>query len=102
MADAHHLPDTDQVEREASEWIARLHADAPTPDDRANCEAWLAQHPWHTRTYEEMCTIWHTFTAAGPLVRTIAFGEAMNEAAKERAPRLRRFLAILHCARRSP
>jgi transmembrane sensor len=95
MADAHHLPDTDRVEREASDWIARLNSDDPTADDSAGCDAWRAAHPRHSRTFDEMCATWRTFTAAGSLVRTVAFGDAMNEAAKERTPRLRRLRVLL-------
>jgi ferric-dicitrate binding protein FerR (iron transport regulator) len=102
MADAHHLPDTERVEREASEWIARLNADDTTDDDRAHCDAWRAAHPRHTGTFDDMCATWRAFTAAGPLVRTVAFGEAMNEAARERAPRLRRVFAIFRRVRRPP
>jgi ferric-dicitrate binding protein FerR (iron transport regulator) len=99
MAEAHHLPDTDRVEHEASEWIARLNADDVSDDDRAQCEAWCTAHPWHARTYDEMSASWREFTAAGPLVRAVALGAAMNEAVKERVPHLRWLYAILRRVR---
>jgi transmembrane sensor len=89
MAEAHQLPDADQVEREASEWIARLNADDASDDDRACCDAWRCAHPGHTRTYDAMCETWRRFIVAGPLVRAVAFGETMNEASRERPPALR-------------
>jgi ferric-dicitrate binding protein FerR (iron transport regulator) len=99
MAEAHHLSDVDRVEREASEWIARLNADEVSDDDRAHCAAWCTAHLWHARTYDEMCATWHMFTAAGPLVRAVALGEAINEAARERTPRLSWLYALLRRVR---
>src|SRR2546427_7834726 len=36
----HRIPDMDQVERQASEWIARLNADDVSADERARFEVW--------------------------------------------------------------
>jgi transmembrane sensor len=83
MVEAHRLPDAERVEREASEWIARLNADDVSEDDRTHCDAWRTEHLVHARTYDSMCATWRTFTAAGPLVRAVAFGESMNEAAHD-------------------
>jgi len=99
MAEAHQLPDADQVEREASEWIARLNAEDASDDDRACCAAWRGAHPGHARTYDAMCETWHRFTAAGPLVRAVAFGESMSEAAQERGAPVRWLYRLLRCVR---
>ena len=49
MAEVHRIPDMDQVERQASEWIARLNADDVSADDRARFEVWRSAHPLHAR-----------------------------------------------------
>lgn len=95
MAEAHRLPDTDHVEREASKWIARLNADDVSDDDRAHCDAWRGAHPGHARTYDAMCETWGRFTASGPLVRAVAFGESLSEAAQDHAGPLRWLFAFL-------
>ena len=41
MGKVHRLPSTDDAEREASTWFARMNADDVTADDRARFEAWL-------------------------------------------------------------
>ena len=80
MAEVHRLPDVDQSERQASEWIARLHADDVSDDDRAHFESWRASHQLHARIYDELLSTWRAFNAAGPLVRAVSFGQSMNEA----------------------
>jgi transmembrane sensor len=95
MVEAHRLPDVDQIEREASEWIARLNADDVSNDDQARFRQWCGTHARHARIYDEMCATWRQFTAAGPLVRAVALGEAMNEAAQEHAHHPRWFHALL-------
>ena len=89
MAEVHRIPDMDQVERQASEWIARLNADDVSADDRARFEVWRSAHPLHARAYDELAATWCAFTAAGPLIRAVSFGQSMNEAALRRAPRRR-------------
>jgi transmembrane sensor len=93
MAEVRHLPDFDRIEREASEWIARLNADDVSVEDRARFDAWRRAHVQHARAYDELSATWHAFTAAGPLVRAVSFGQSMNEAARIRSPR-RRWIAI--------
>jgi transmembrane sensor len=78
MADIHQLPDIEEVEREASEWIARLHADDTSSEDRARFDAWRKAHPSHVRAYEEMSATWRQFMEAGPIVRAVAFGQALG------------------------
>src|ERR1700741_5315359 len=87
MVEVHRLPDTDRIEREASEWIARLNADDVSVDDRARFEVWRRAHSSHARAYEELSETWRAFNAAGPLVRAVSFGHSMNEAAKVVRPR---------------
>src|SRR5437016_3238083 len=94
MADVHRLPDVSKVEREASEWIARLNADDVSADDRARFEVWRVAHPLHARAYDELSATWQQFTAAGPLIRAVSFAQSMNEAATVRAPRRRWALAV--------
>ena len=89
MADVHRLPDASEVEREASEWIARLNADDVSADDRARFEVWRVAHPLHARAYDELSATWQQFTAAGPLIRAVSFAQSMNEAATSRPPRRR-------------
>jgi transmembrane sensor len=87
MGEVRHLPDSDRVELEASEWIARLNADDVTEDDRARFEAWRRTHALHARTYDDMAATYRAFTAAGPLVRAVSFGHSMNQAAKAAIPK---------------
>jgi transmembrane sensor len=82
MLKVHRLVDMDRIEREASEWIARLNADDVSAGDRARFEAWRRAHPLHARAYDGLSATWREFTAAGPLVRAVSFGQSMNEAAK--------------------
>jgi transmembrane sensor len=80
MSEVHQLPESDRIEREASEWIARLNADEVADTDRQHFEEWRNSHPMHARSYNELLTTWQAFTAAGPLVRAVSFGRSMNEA----------------------
>ena len=45
MGEVHKLPSTDDTEREASTWFARMNADDVSADDQARFEAWLSAHP---------------------------------------------------------
>ncbi len=87
MANIHRLPDVDDAEREASEWIARLDADDASADDRARFEAWRQAHPRHARAYEELSATWRQFTDAGRLVRAVALGQALGFAETPRTAR---------------
>jgi len=68
MADVHRLPSVRKVEKEASEWIARLDADDVTAEDRARFEAWRRAHPCHARAFEDLSQTWHRFLKAVPAV----------------------------------
>lgn len=81
MADIHRLPNERRVVQEASEWMARLHADDVTAEDRADFEAWRNAHPLHRRTFDQLTGTWNRFAAARPLVSAVAFGQSMNETA---------------------
>jgi transmembrane sensor len=89
MADVHRIPDANEAERLASEWIARLNADDVSADDRARFEAWRTAHPMYARAYEALSTTWDQCTAARPIVRAVSFAESMRDAAVA-PPRLRR------------
>lgn len=82
MSNLRRLPDKAQVERAASDWVVRLHADDVSKDERLAFEAWRNAHPLHARVYEEIRATWREFQDLGPLVRAVAFGESMNKAAR--------------------
>jgi transmembrane sensor len=94
MVEAHQLPDMDRVQREASEWIARFNADDVSSDERVRFDEWYGAHARHARTYDEMCATWRAFAAAGLLVRSVALGEAMNQAARQHPPHPRWFQTL--------
>src|SRR5258708_36079660 len=87
MGDVHRLPSTDEVEREASAWFARLNADDVTADDRTRFEAWSCAHPCNAKAYEELSATWQELVKSGPLVRAVNFGQVMNAASAPPAPR---------------
>lgn len=82
MTDIRRLPDSNRIEREAGDWIARLNADDVSDDDRARFASWRAAHPSHARVYEAMTAAWRAFSAAGAVVRAVSFGESMNQASR--------------------
>lgn len=94
MSDVHRIPGLNEVEREASEWIARLNASDVTPEDRAGFEAWRSAHLLHARVYEEMSALLAELEHAGPMVRAVSFAQSMNEAttvqSRDSSVRLRR------------
>ncbi len=61
MSDLDPKPSIEQVEQEASEWIARLNGDVVSDNDRAEFKTWLAQDPIHERMYEELLVTWRLF-----------------------------------------
>jgi transmembrane sensor len=80
MGDVHRLPGTDETEREASSWFARMNADDVTADDRARFETWLTAHPWNAKAYADISATWEELVKSGPLVRAVSFGQMMNAA----------------------
>ena len=97
MGEVHRLPDPEQIEREASDWFARMKADEVTADDRACFEAWLGAHPCNVKAYAELEATWKELVRSGPLVRAVHFGQVMN-AASARSARAPRWLAGLVAA----
>jgi transmembrane sensor len=89
MSDVHRLPEAEQIEREASEWLARLNADDVSSADRVRFEEWRSSHPLNARSYDSLLKTWNKFTAVGPLVRAVSFGHSMNEATVPRSFRWR-------------
>ena len=93
MGEVHWLsrtsPATEDAEREASVWFARMNADDVTAEDRLRFEAWLAAHPGHAKAYADLCDTWQELVKSGPLVRAVYFGQAMNAASAPPAPRRR-------------
>src|ERR1700730_1396642 len=89
MGDVHKLPSTDDLEREASAWFARMNADDVTADDRTRFEAWLRAQPYNAKVYAELSATWQELVKSGPLVRAVYFGQVMNAASAPPAPRRR-------------
>jgi transmembrane sensor len=92
MGDVHRLPDPETVEREASDWFARMNADDVTADDRARFEAWRQAHSCNERAYEELVATWNELVCSRPLVHAVSFGQAIN-AASARPAHVPRWLA---------
>jgi transmembrane sensor len=88
MGDIHRLPDLATTEREAADWFARMNADDVTADDRSRFEAWLQANAVHEKAYAQLCCTWTEIRKAGPLVRAVSFGQAMNAATAHGRPRL--------------
>lgn len=85
MSEVHQLPESDRIDQEASEWIARLNADDVSDVERKQFAAWRDAHPMHARSYDELMGTWQAFTAAGSLVRAVSFGHSMNAATVPRS-----------------
>src|SRR6202030_2292074 len=89
MGKVHRLPSSDDAEREASTWFARMNADDVTADDRTRFEAWLRTHSCNAKAYAEVSATWQELVKSGPLVRAVYFGQVMNAASAPPAPRRR-------------
>jgi transmembrane sensor len=89
MGDVHRLPSTDDTEREASAWFARMNADDVTADDHTRFEAWLRAHSCNAKAYAELSATWQELEKSGPLVRAVYFGQVMNTASVPPVPRRR-------------
>jgi transmembrane sensor len=93
MGEVHRLPSTDDAEREASAWFARMNADDVTADDRIRFDAWFRAHSGNAKAYEELSATWRELKKSAPLVRAVSFGQVMNAAAVPPS-RGRRWMAI--------
>src|ERR1700682_2807986 len=89
MGNVHRLPVTDDVERQASAWFARMHADDVTADDGTRFEVWLHGPPCSAKSYAELSATWEELVESGPLVRAVNFGQVMNAASTPPASRRR-------------
>jgi transmembrane sensor len=89
MGDVHRLPITDNAEREASAWLARMNADDVTADDRTRFAAWLDAHSCNAKAFADLSATWQELVKSGPLVRAVYFGQAMNAASAPPAARRR-------------
>jgi transmembrane sensor len=98
MADRHRWSDIEEVEREASEWIARLDADDISAEDRARFEVWRHSHPLHARAYEELSDTWRQFTGAVPLDRVAADIHLLQQPRSSYRPQRWLQLATAACA----
>jgi len=81
MSNIHPLPDAATLQREASAWIARLHADDVTADDMARFEAWRASSARHARTFEAMAGTVMEVRQAKRIVDAVSFGNTIQAAA---------------------
>lgn len=93
MVDVHRLPDRKEIERVASEWVARLNADDVSAGERAAFETWRTAHSWHACAYAELNATWNYLTQAGPRVRAVSSGQAMNMALPTARRRWQRWVA---------
>jgi transmembrane sensor len=80
MGEIHQLPDMGKTEREAADWFARMNADDVSAADSTRFEAWLRAAAYNEKAYAELCATWTELRKAGPLVRAVSFGQAMNAA----------------------
>lgn len=90
MADMHRLRSQWEVEREASEWIARLHSEDVNEADRSGFEAWRRADARNGRTYEDMLHTWQQLSEAGRLVRAVNLGQVLNALTRDAIARLPR------------
>jgi transmembrane sensor len=95
MGDVHRLPATEDTEREASVWFARMNADDVTAEDRARFDTWLSAHPWNAKAYADLSETWQELKKSGPLVRAVSFGQSMNAASVPPASRRRWLVTAL-------
>lgn len=80
MSNIHPLPDAATLQREASAWIARLHADDVTADDLARFEAWRATSARHARAFEELAGTVMEVKRARRIVDAVSFGNTIQAA----------------------
>jgi len=83
------LPSPASIQREASAWIARLHADSVTPEDRARFDKWRGASASHARAYDELDATWRHLERTGELVSSVSLGQAFNESSLQAIRRAR-------------
>lgn len=81
MSNIRTLPDAATLQREASTWIARLHADDVTEGDLARFEAWRATSARHARAFEDMAGTVMEVKRAKRIVDAVSFGNTIQAAA---------------------
>jgi transmembrane sensor len=90
MADMHRIRSQWEVEREASEWIARLQSEDASEADRSAFEAWRRADLRNARTYEDMLRTWTQLANAGRLARAVNLGQVLNALTRDALARLPR------------
>lgn len=50
----------DNANRQAADWLARLHADDRAGEDEAAFRAWLGAHPRHAEAFERASAVWES------------------------------------------
>ncbi|HTG38412.1 FecR family protein [Sphingomonas sp.] len=55
----------ENANRQAAEWLARLHADDRGPRDDAAFRRWLAAHPRHADAFEQASAVWEAVGGIG-------------------------------------
>lgn len=83
MAEFHRIADRDEIEQEASAWIARLNAEDVTDADRASFEAWRSACPRNARAYEDLSATWRQFAERGELVRAVTTAQAFDASTQD-------------------
>jgi transmembrane sensor len=78
MDKVHHLPTTDSIQLEASEWIIRLQSEGSGDEDRQQFERWKAVNPRHARAYEELSATWNDLRSVGRIARAVSLGQAVH------------------------
>ena len=79
MGKVHRLPSTDDAEREASTWFARMNADDVTPDDRARFEVWLSANTVNAKAYSELSATWRELVNTQPALDVPMHGATVPE-----------------------
>src|SRR5262245_54823473 len=74
------------IQREASQWVARLNADDVSQEDRDAFETWLSASAQNARIFEEVTTTWRQLNLTGELVSSVTLGQAFG-ASTQRAIR---------------
>jgi transmembrane sensor len=55
----------ENANRQAAEWLARLHADDRTHEDEVAFRAWLNAHPHHAEAFESTSAVWDSVGGLG-------------------------------------
>jgi transmembrane sensor len=94
MAEVQALRSRAQIQREASDWIARLNADHISDEDRARFEDWRNANASHARAFDEVSATWRHLIQAGELISSVALGQAFSAATQRAIRKSRRVSSV--------